>query len=320
MIPPRFQDELIDAVHEGDELRARGLVAQLAVQPRQARAILEAMLAAPDALVRQAAAFGLGELGGRASAKRLEQQLALEEARGDYDGESVVEAITRALGRIDDASARASLMRKLERLATGPQESSDVGTVVNALWRKRHPEMIPAVRRCLERFDPSTSKVLQGLLVLLEKTPEEVSTWAGNPSVPVAHKTEVLTVLDAELPDALAATLPSFISAAHALAETAARQNGEASYYCDRLFTLLLLYKERVLPALPKEARAELRDLTRTLVAATAPNCSLRAAILLKLVGRPEDASLIEAHRPTEPVLAKVFDDAARTLRGLQEE
>jgi hypothetical protein len=54
-------------------------------------------------------------------------------------------------------------------------------------------------------------------------------------------------------------------------------------------------------------------------VASVALNCSLRAAVVLKLVGLPEDAALIEAHRPAEPILAKVFDDAARALRGLQD-
>jgi hypothetical protein len=52
-------------------------------------------------------------------------------------------------------------------------------------------------------------------------------------------------------------------------------------------------------------------------VASVALNCSLRAAVVIKLVGKPEDAALIEAHRPAEPILAKVFDEAARALRGL---
>jgi hypothetical protein len=68
------------------------------------------MLEEPMGLVRQAAAFSLGELGGPAVVQRLEQQLALEEARGDHDGDAVVEDITRALGRIKGAGARASLL------------------------------------------------------------------------------------------------------------------------------------------------------------------------------------------------------------------
>ena len=60
---------------------------------------------------------GLGELGGAASGKRLGQQLASEGAKGDYGSEAVVEDIIRALGRIEDTSARAPLVRRLERLA-----------------------------------------------------------------------------------------------------------------------------------------------------------------------------------------------------------
>ncbi|HSP77645.1 MAG TPA: hypothetical protein VLQ93_03905, partial [Myxococcaceae bacterium] len=43
---------------------------------------------------------------------------------------------------------------------------------------------------------------------------------------------------------------------------------------------------------------------------------SLRAAVLLQEVGQPEDAELLLAHRPAEPILAKVFDDAVTALRG----
>jgi hypothetical protein len=66
---------------------------------------------------------------------------------------------------------------------------------------------------------------------------------------------------------------------------------------------------------LPREARSELRDVARSLV--VAPNNSLRAALILQLVGSPDDAVLLDAHRPDEPILAKVFDDAARALRGI---
>lgn len=310
----QWQQELVDACKYGEEARAGVLVTQLGA--RKARPLLEDMLTNPDALVRQAAAFGLGALGGATSARRLEQQLAIEEAREDADGESVVEAITQALGRITESGARASLVRRLERLVAGTPDPGDVSALAHALWRRRHPELLPSVRRSLEQMGPPASRPLHGLLMLLEKSPEELRQWACEPSVPLEHKTGVLTVLEEELPDTLVSALPSFISVAQALSGAAARQQGEASYYCDRLLILLLLQEERVLPTLPPESRSELRELARTLVAATALNCSLRAASLLKFVGQPEDASLIEAHRPAEPVLAKVFDDAARALRN----
>jgi hypothetical protein len=294
---------------------------QLVAQPRKARSLLEGMLKDPDALVRQAAAFGLGELGGTASATRLEQQLAIEEARDDYDGDSVVETITQALGRIEEASARATLMRRLERLAAGKPTLGDLSTMARALWRKRHPDMLPAVRRSLERIAPVQSKSLQGLELLLEKSPEDLRTWADDPLVPVAHKTGVILLLEEELPEALLPTLPAFISAAHAMAGTAAaHRKGEAADFCDRLIGLLLLHREQLLPSFPQKTRSELYDLTRTLVATAAPICFLGAAVLLQFIGSPEDAEFLEAHRPAEPVLAKVFDDAARALRGLRGE
>lgn len=85
-------------------------------------------------------------------------------------------------------------------------------------------------------------------------------------------------MLDAELPDTLMAALPSFIIS---VVEQAVRRESETSRFCDGLFSLLLLYKEQVLPS------------------------------------RPEDSVLLEAHRPVEPVLAKVFDEASRALRGI---
>jgi HEAT repeat protein len=95
--PPRLTlaSSLIEALREGDEARARAQVTQLGAH--KARPLLEAMLEDADAAVRQAAAFGLGELGGAASTKRLEHQLALEQARRSRDGAAVVEAITQAL-------------------------------------------------------------------------------------------------------------------------------------------------------------------------------------------------------------------------------
>jgi hypothetical protein len=312
----QLQAELVDACSWGEEDRAREVVSRFGAEPR-ARAVLEAMLEDPDALVRQAAVFGLGVLGGSASARRLEQQLALEEAREDYDGDSVVEAIIRALGRIEDADARGALVRKLERLAASGPEPRDVNPLAIALWKRRHPDLLPILRRSLDRMDPKDWGLLEGLHVLLEKTPDALHAWACDSLVPVERKTRVVTVLDAELPPVLAATLPSFISAASLLVEQAVNQEGDASRYCDRLFSLLLLYREEVFSSFPEEVRIESRTLARRLVASVDPGCSLGAAVVLKYVGQPEDAALLDAHHPAEPALAKVFDEASRALRGL---
>jgi hypothetical protein len=312
----QVQNELVEAFTWGDEAQARLLMSQLAAQPRKARALLETMLQDSDAQVRQAAAFGLGELGGTASARRLEQQLSLEEARGDYDGESVVEVITEALGRIEKAGTRATLVRRLERLVASHPDPGDIGTVAHALWRRRHPDMLPAVRRALEQLSQPAWSILHGLLLLLEKSPEELTTWAADPSVPAEHKMEVIYILEADVPETLAPALPSFIAAAHDLIEPAATQDGEAAYYCERLFRFLLLYEERLLPALPEESHAKLRTLARSLVPSPSLNCSFQAAVLLKYVGRPEDVSVLEAHRPEDPVGAKTFDGVARVLRS----
>jgi hypothetical protein len=312
----QWRNALIDAFHEGDEARARPLVTQLGA--RKARLLLEAMLENPDAAVRQAAAIGLGELGGAASIKRLEHQLALEEVRRSHDGAAVVEAITQALGRIQGASARASLARRLERLvATGRPEPADVNDVACALWRKRHPELLPIVRQSLEKLELPTPTALHGLLVLLEKPPEELRHWAADDSVPIELKGEVLTVLTEELPETLVSTLPAFISTAEPLLDTAVNHKGAASAYCVDLFSLLLLKPEQLRPMLPGAALDRLRDMARKWVPATSSlKCSLQAAVLLKHLGHPEDAALLEAHRPADPTLAKVFDDAARVLRG----
>jgi HEAT repeat protein len=313
----QWRDELVTACRFGEEARAQALVRQPG--PRKARALLEAMLEEPDALVRQAAVFGLGELGGAASARRLEQQLAIEEARRDYDGESVVEAITQALGHIEATRARAALVRRLERLTAEGAGLSDMNTVTCALWRRRHPHLRPAVREAVARLDQTRPTPLHGLLVLLEKSPEELHTWARDMSVPVEQKAEVLAVLTEEVPEALLPTLPAFIATARFLADTAAREKGSATYYCEDLLSLLLLHQARLLPSLLEETRSQLREVARRLVTAhSSPNCSLRAAALLEHVGRPEDVPLLEAHRPAEPVLAKVFDEAAQALRRLQ--
>lgn len=315
----RLQEEFIDSLRWGDEARARALLPQLGASPRQVRTVLEAMLSAPDALVRQAAAFGLGELGGTSSARRLEQQLTLEEARGDHDGASVAAAITHALGRVEEASARASLVRRLERLVTRRAELADLNALARALWRRRHPDLLPAVDKALEQLAAPALNSLHGLRLLLEKSPEELASWARDPAVPVGHKTEVLTVLEEEVPESLVLTLPTFISAALTRVEPAVTQDAEDAYYCERLMVLLLLHLENLLPALPEEARAELRALARNLVAALSPNCSFQAMALLRHIGRPEDAAVIEAHRPEDPVGAKSFDEAAAALRSRQE-
>jgi len=312
----QVRNKLVEAFSWGDEPQARLLVAQLATQPRKARALLETMLQDSDAQVRQAAAFGLGELGGAASARRLEQQLSLEEARGDYDGESVVEVITEALGRIEETSTRATLMRRLERLAASKPAPGDVGTVAHALWRRRHPDMLPAVRRALDQLTENARSILHGLLLLLERTPEELAKWAADPSVPAVNKMEAIYILEADVPETLVPVLPAFISAAHDLIEQAATQDGEAAHYCERLFRFLLLHEERLLPALPEESIARLRTLARSLVPSPSLNCSFQAAVLLEYVGHAEDAAVLEAHRPEDPVGAKTFDGVAQVLRS----
>jgi hypothetical protein len=312
----QWRNGFLQAFSEGDEARARAQVSQLGA--RKARPVLEAMLEDLDAVVRQAAAFGLGELGAAASARRLEHQLALEEARGDHDGAAVVEALTQALGRIKGASARTSLIRRLERLvATGRPEPADLNDVACALWRKRHPDLIPVVRQGLEKLEHPAPTALHGLRVLLEKSPEELRAWTSDDSVPIELKGQVLTVLTEEIPEALVSTLPAFISSAWTLVDTAVKHKGVASGYCVDLFSLLLLRPEWLLPSLPEESLAKLRDMARRLIAATSSlKCSLQAAVLLKHLGHPEDAALLEAHRPADPGLAKVFDDAALVLRG----
>ncbi|HZI06544.1 MAG TPA: hypothetical protein VEZ71_21115 [Archangium sp.] len=311
----QWKDALVTACKLGEEEQARALVLQPG--PRKARALLETMLEDEDGLVRQAAAFGLGELGGSTSARRLEQQLVREEARGDYDGGSVAEAITQALGRLKDASARSSLIRRLQRLSVGAMDPADMCTLARALWRRRHPELLPPVRKALAQLTPAPPTALHGLLVLLERSPEELRMWAQDMSISAGLKEEVLSVLTEDLPDALISTLPSFISTAKALLETTASEERAISSYSQELLSLLLRHREHLLPLLSPETRSELRALAQALVAATPLiNCAIRAAVLLQYVGSPEDADLILAHRPAEPILAKVFNDAAQALRN----
>ncbi|WNG29797.1 HEAT repeat domain-containing protein [Cystobacter fuscus] len=312
----QWRDALVEACEDGDGTRARTLVLQPGL--RRARVLLEGMLEDPDALVRQAAAWGLGELGGAASARRLEQQLPIEESRQDHDGAFVVETITQALGRIKEAGSRATLVRRLQRLVPGRDTLSEVNPLARALWRHRHPDLLPGIREALEQLDLSELNSLRGLRLLLEKSPEELRTWAQDISVPVKDKTEVLTVLEEEVPDTWMPTVSAFISTAEAMVDDAVNQDGEAAYFCERLL-LLVLGQERILPRVGSEARSGLRTVARRLLSATSLNCSTRAASLLALIGQPEDAALLERHRPAEPILARLFDEAAQVLRRIQE-
>ncbi len=311
----RVQDELVEAFRLGDEARTRALLPRLGPGPRQVRAALESLLGSPESLRRQAAAFGLGELGEASSTGRLEQQLAIEEAHGGPEGAAVAEVITQALGRIKEAGARASLVKRLERLTAGAPSPAQVYTLVYALWKQRHPDLLPAVRRGLQSLAPPASDGLRGLCMLLEKSPDALRAWVADLSVPLSHKTQVLTVLDAEVPEALLPTFPAFIS----LAQRAADGEGTAGGYWECLLSVLLAHREQVLPTLSAEARETLRTVVIELVASRDPDCSLRAAVLLQDIGRPEDASVIEAHRPEDSIGAHAFDEAARALRHKQE-
>ncbi|WP_224244485.1 hypothetical protein [Hyalangium gracile] len=314
----QIQEELVRMFKLGDEAQVRSLMRQLGSGPRQVRAALETMLTHTDGLVRQAAAFGLGELGGAASVKRLEAQLAIEEARGDYDGAAVVEDITRALGRINGAKARASLVKRLERLVAGKPELADVNDLAEALWRKRHPDLIPAVRASLEKLTLQAPHGLHGLLTLLEKSPEELDAWVRDSSVSLAHKRKVLAVAEEDVPDELLTVMPAFIATAQAVSGQMKDARSDARTYCERLFSVLLQDRDRFVGAAPEALRSALRALALEVIVTTYPDPSLRAATILELVGRPEDAAFLTDHCPEESVSAKVFRDAARALRERQ--
>jgi hypothetical protein len=314
----RVQEELVQAVKQGDEARARVLVSRLGAGPRQVRAALEAMLEDSSGLVRQAAAFGLGELGGPASVRRLEQQLAQEEARGDYDGNAVAEDITQALGRIQGARSRSSLVRRLEKLVAGKPQRSEVNAIACALWRQRHPELISPVRQSIARLSLAEPHALNGLLVLLEKSPAELAAWARDPGISLSFKTRLLAVLEEDVPDAWQVVLAAFVAMAREVSEQGRLRELDAESYCERLFSLLLGDRDRLLTAVPEEFFSALRTISLRMIADTFPSPSLWAAAMLKVVGRPEDAAVIEAHCPTEPVFAKVFIDAAQALRKRQ--
>lgn len=312
----QWRSELVDAFHWGEEARVRTLVATWReARPREAKAALEKMLESPEGKVRQAAALALGVWGGPSSTRLLEQQLVLEEARGDDASSSVVQVILQVLGQLKSASARAALVRKLNRLAASTPERTDVNDLTYALWRKRHPELIPAVRSALQRISPPAARALRALLRLLESSPEELSAWIENGVVPLEDKTEVLTVLDEEVPAELEHLLPSLISLARAVVDVAATQDGAENEFCERLLTLLLLHRERLFPVLSPESRSALRDVARRLAAAPTARRSIGAAVTLQYVGQREDADFLEAHRPQDDVLGKVFDDAVLALR-----
>lgn len=310
-----LHEALTQAFKQGDEAGARAVVFQLGKTERQRRTELEALLRSPLALARQAAVFGLETLGGAASARLLEQQLAAEEAREDLDGASVVEDIIRALGRIEAAGTRASLVKRLERLVQREPELSDVNALARMLWRKRHPELIPAVQRSLARLSLPAPHGLHGLLVLLEKSPEALRVWGLDPTVPAADKSRVLALLEEELPAHWEAVLPAFLSAAQAWAEPVASQGGEPAYFCERLLSLVLTHQERLLASAPEGFRSALRALARNLVQSPSMGCALRAAAVLKFAGTPEDAALLDAHCPADATFAQVFRNAARVLR-----
>jgi hypothetical protein len=313
----KLQEELVDAFEWNEDDRARGLVSQLATHPRQARAALDEMLASEDASMRRAAVFALGELGGPTSAKRLEQQMAIEEARESYDGSSVLEVLTLTLGRVKGARARASLIGRLKRLVASKPTRSDVNDIAYALWRKRDPELIPVVRSAIEQLLLEDSSKLRALLHLLEAPPEALVTWALDPSISPKLKADVLSILDEELPDELFPAMLAFISAASALGDTPVKQRGEASDYCERLFILLMINTKRLLPTLSTGVRADLRALARRCVASVDRACAIRAAHMLERVGHREDAALVEAHRPVDETLAEIYDEIAQNIRKL---
>lgn len=314
----KWRSELVDAFHWGEQDRVRTLVVTLReVQPRRVQSVLEQMLQSPDGKVRQAAAFGLGELGGPSNARRLEQQLLLEESRGEHDASSVVQVITQTLSQLKNSSARTALVRRLTRLAAGSPEGADVDDLTYALWRKRHPELLPAVRGALERMAPPASEGLRALLRLLESSPEELRVWIEDESVPVEQKTKVLTVLDEEVPDELVPLLPSFIFLARSILEVASTRKGQERRFCDRLFTLLLLHRERLLPALVPQARAVLREVALRMAVAPETVRIIKAATLLEYVGQREDAQLLAEHKPQDEVLGRVYEEAIEVLRKL---
>ena len=311
-----FQQALVEAFDWDDEERARGVVARFGEQPRRARAALEEMLESPDASVRRAGAFGLGELGGTASVKRLEEQMSLEEAREDYDGSSVLEVITEALGRIKGSGARSTLLRRFKRVVARKPSGYDLDEVTYALWQKRHPDLIPEVRAALAQIEPKLGHRLRMLLHLLETSPDKLAAWLQDRAVPASEKTDVLTLLDFSLPDDFLPILPAFIAAGRAVQDAASVKDSAEAEYCERLFVTLMIHWKRVEPALSAEERGHLQELARLCITSADSSCNIRAAGTLGRVGTPEDIPLLDAHRPEHPVLNELFDKAIRAIRN----
>jgi len=314
--PSLIWNGLVDAFEWGEDERLKELISQLAAQPRLASKLLNEMLSSSDASERSAAIFALGRLGGTRNLRRLEEQLAVEETREDYDGSAVIEVITEALGHIKEVGSRATLVRRFRRLLSGTPEETDVNDLCYALWRKRHPELIPVVRSALERFPARFFPALDALLCLLETPPEKLVPWALDPRVPANDKMNVLTILDEEVPREYVPVITALICAADALGDAPVAHPGEASGYCERLFTTLLLHSEWLLPALPETAQLTLLTLARRCVASSDLNCAARAVWTLGEVGGLEDVPLILAHRSPDPERDKDYDRTVQRLRS----
>ena len=176
--------------------------------------------------------------------------------------------------------------------------------------------MVPIVRRSLGQLTLAEPHGLSGLVVLLEKGPDELNAWARDQTVPLGLKARALAVLEEEVPPEWLPALLGFIGAAQALSEESVRQERETRAYCERLFSLLLGQRERLLAPLSEETRSVLRSVALKLITATQPNSSVRAAVMLKVVGLREDAIFLETHRPADSTCAKVYNEAIGVLRG----
>jgi len=315
--PTLVRDGLVDAFEWGDDERLEELISQLAGQPRRASKVLDEMLSSPDARERSPAVFALGRLGGTRSLRRIEEQLAVEEAREDYDGSAVIEVITEALGHIKEAASRATLVRRFRRLLSGRPGETDVNDLCYALWRKRHPELISVVKSGLERFPAGSFPALDALLRLLETPIEALVAWSLDASVPLTPKRKVLTLLDEEFPRDFVPVLAALISAAEALKDAPVTQRrGEAASFCDRLFITTMLHRQWLLSALPVAAHQALRAVARRCVASLDPSCALQAALMLAYIGELKDMSLIEAHFPEDTSLVTTYQEAVQLLRS----
>jgi len=311
------RDGLRDAFRFGEDKRLDEFVSQLSASPRLANKLLDEMLSSPDASERSPAAFVLGKLGGARSLRRLKEQLAIEEAREDYDGSSVIEVITAALGHLKEAGSRSVLVRRFQRLLSGTPQEIDVNDLCYALWRKRHPELIPILRSAMEHFPAGRFPALDALLRLIETPPEKLVPWVMDPSVPLLPKRKLLTILDEELPRDFVPVMVALISVADSLGDAPVTQRrGDAPDYCERLFITLMLHSDWVLSALPEATRATLLAVSRRCVASINPSCALRAVWTLAYVGGLEDIPLIQAHFPESPIISEAYEEALQLLRS----